>query len=206
MIVTDDEALARELRSLRHWGDRTIEFGVRDAHQLAWNGRMSEILAGIAREQLRGYPAHLKELRDAVSEFDVFLEGLPGLSLVLGAADAISCCSFTQIVLRVDRDLLGLGKAEVMAELTKNGIPNWHANFELINSLSFFRTGGWRDWVLRGDIDREGRNNEVPFPVTERVFAHNGLGLGKTNFLSSGNRKHLQSVLRSLTSNRTRET
>ena len=56
MIVTDDEALARELRSLRHWGDRTIEFGVRDATQLAWNGRMSEILAGVAREQLRGYP------------------------------------------------------------------------------------------------------------------------------------------------------
>jgi hypothetical protein len=27
VIVTDDEALARELRSLRHWGDRTIEFG-----------------------------------------------------------------------------------------------------------------------------------------------------------------------------------
>jgi len=164
---------------------------------------MSEILAGIAREQLRGYPVHLKEVRDAVSEFGVFLQDLPGLSLVLGSADAISCCGFTQIVLRVDRDLLGLGKAEVMAELTKNGIPNWHANFELINSLSFFRTGGWRDWILRGDLDRVGRNNEGPFPVAGRVFAHNGLGLGKTNFLSSGNRKYLQSVLHSLTKRRT---
>ena len=198
MIVTDDELLARELRSLRHWGDRTIEFGVRDTTQLAWNGRMSEILAGIAREQLRGYPKHLEELRDAVGEFQGILESLPGLTLMLGTAEALSCCAFTQVVLRVDEALLGLGKTELMAELTKNGIPNWHANFELINSLSFFRSGGWRDWILRGDIDRVGKNNEGPFPVAERIFAHGGLGLGKTNFLSAGNRRHLQSVLRSL--------
>jgi dTDP-4-amino-4,6-dideoxygalactose transaminase len=198
MIVTADESLARELRSLRHWGDRTIEFGVRDATQLAWNGRMSEILAGIAREQLRGYPKHLKELRDAVGGFQKILEGFPGLSLMLGTAEAVSCCAFTQVVLRVDEALLGLTKTELMTELTKNGIANWHANFELINSLSFFRSGGWRDWILRGDIDRVGKNNGGPFPVAELVYARDGLGLGKTNFLSAGNRKHLQSVLYSL--------
>jgi len=199
MIVTDDEALARELRSLRHWGDRTIEFGVRDATQLAWNGRMSEILAGVAREQLRGYSEHLKELRDAVGEFQRILEGFPGLSLVLGTAETFSSCAFTQVVLRVDEALLGRGKTELMTELTRNGIANWHANFELINSLTFFRSGGWRDWILRGDIDRVGKNNIGPFPVAEGVLAHEGLGLGKTNFLSAGNRNHLQTVLRSLT-------
>jgi dTDP-4-amino-4,6-dideoxygalactose transaminase len=163
---------------------------------------MSEILAAVAREQLRGYPRHLKQLRDAVNEFSVFLEGMPGLSLVLGSAEAISCCSFTQIVLRVDETLLGIGKAELMAQLTKNGIPNWHANFELINSLSFFRSGAWRDWILRGDVDRVAEHNGGPFPVAEGIFAHGGLGLGKTNFLSSGNRKHLQSVLQSVTKRR----
>jgi dTDP-4-amino-4,6-dideoxygalactose transaminase len=198
MIVTDDESLARELRSLRHWGDRTIDFGVRDATQLAWNGRMSEILAGVAREQLRGYPGHLKELRDALGEFQSVLEGFPGLSLVLGTAETVSCCAFTQVVLRIDEALLGLGKTELMMVLKKNGIPNWHANFELINSLSFFRSGRWRDWILRGDIDRVARNNDGPFPVAERVFVHDGLGLGKTNFLSAGNRNHLLSVLHSL--------
>lgn len=198
MIVTDDESLAREFRSLRHWGDRTIEFGVRDTTQLAWNGRMSEILAGVAREQLRGYPEHLKELRDAVEEFQRILEGFPGLSLVLGAAETVSSCAFTQVVLRVDETLLGLGKAELMTELTKNGIANWHANFELINGLTFFRSGRWRDWILRGDIDRVEANNNASFRVAERVFAHEGLGLGKTNFLSVGNRNHLQTALHSL--------
>jgi hypothetical protein len=117
---------------------------------------------------------------------------------MLGTSEKVACCAFTQIVLRVDESLLGLGKTELMTELTTNGVPNWHANFELINSLSFFRSGGWRDWILRGDIDRVAKNNGGPFPVAERVLAHDGVGLGKTNFLSTGNRKHLQSVLRSL--------
>jgi dTDP-4-amino-4,6-dideoxygalactose transaminase len=199
MIVTDDESLARELRSLRHWGDRTIEFGVRDATQLAWNGRMSEILAGIAREQLKGYPKHLEEMRDAVGEFQHMLAGFPGLSLVLGMSETVAGCSFSQVILRLDEILAGIEKNRLMAELTKNGIANWHANFELINSLSFFRSGAWRDWILRGDIDRVEKNNDGPFPVAERVFARDGVGLGKTNFLSAGNRAHLQSVLRSLT-------
>jgi dTDP-4-amino-4,6-dideoxygalactose transaminase len=198
MIVTDDESLARELRSLRHWGDRTIEFGVRDATQLAWNGRMSEILAGVAREQLKGYPKHLSELRDAVAEFQESLKPFPGLSLVLGTADFVSCCALTQVVVRIDEKLLGFSKAELMAELTRNGVANWHANFELINGLTFFRSEAWRDWILRGDIDRVAKNNKGPFPAAERTFGHEGFGLGKTNFLSAGNRKHLHSVLHSL--------
>jgi dTDP-4-amino-4,6-dideoxygalactose transaminase len=198
MIVTNDEALARELRALRHWGDRTIEFGVRDATQLAWNGRMSEILAAVAREQLRGYRQHLSDMREAVDEFQRTLGGLPGLSLVLGHATAATDCAFTQVVLRLDERRAGIGKDALMAELTKNGVTNFHANFELINTLSLFRTGTWREWILRGDVERVARNNDGPFPVAERVFAHDGLGLGKTNFLSAGNRRHLQSVLRSL--------
>jgi dTDP-4-amino-4,6-dideoxygalactose transaminase len=198
MIVTSDEALARELRSLRHWGDRTIEYGVRDATRLAWNGRMSEIIAGIAREQLKGYPRHLQDLRDAVSEFRRTLVDIPGLSIVLGTAEECSSCAFTQVVLHVDEVSLGLNKTEFMKELTAHGIPNWHANFELINSLSFFRTGDWRDWILKGDIDRIAKNNEGSFPVAEQVFAREGVGLAKTNFMSLGNRRHLQSVLRDL--------
>lgn len=198
MIVTSDEALARELRALRHWGDRTIEFGVRDATQLAWNGRMSEILAAIAREQLKGYRQHLADMRGAVGEFQNVLGELPGLSLVLGHATVVSDCAFTQVVLRLDENRAGIGKAALMAELTRNGVPSFHANFEPINTLSLFRTGTWRDWILRGDVERVAQNNDGSFSVAERIFAHDGVGLGKTNLLSAGNRRHLESVLRSL--------
>ncbi|WP_439366563.1 DegT/DnrJ/EryC1/StrS family aminotransferase [Bradyrhizobium sp. DASA03005] len=202
MIVTNDEALARELRSLRHWGDRTIEFGVRDTTQLAWNGRMSEILAGVAREQLRGFPKHLADLRETVEEFKHVLANLPGLTLVLGAEKEISHCAFTQVVLRLDEAAFGAEKKTLMDELTKNGVPNWHANFEPINTLSFFRFGGWRDWILRGDVDRIEKNNSGPFPAAERVYAKSGIGLAKSNFLSVGNKKHLASVLRTLRNKR----
>jgi hypothetical protein len=118
---------------------------------------------------------------------------------VLGTAGNISSSAFTQVVLRVDEKVLGLSKANLMTHLTANGVSNWHANFELINSLTFFRSGGWRDWVLRGDIDRVEKNNAGGFPAAEQIFAHSGLGLGKINFLSTGNRRHLKTVLRSVT-------
>jgi hypothetical protein len=51
---------------------------------------------------------------------------------------------------------------------------------------------------LRGEVERVARNNDGPFPAAERLFAHDGFGLGKTNFLSAGNLGHLKSVLRSL--------
>ncbi|MCG2671592.1 DegT/DnrJ/EryC1/StrS family aminotransferase [Bradyrhizobium sp. GCM10023182] len=198
MIVTNDEALAKELRSLRHWGDRTIEFGVRDVTQLAWNGRMSEILAGIAREQLRGYPGHLEELRARVADFRSAYADCPGFSMVLGATDSVPSSAFTQVVLRLEESAFGLSKRELMDFLGQSGVPHWHANFELINTLSFFRGDAWRDWILRGDIDRVAANNSGSFPAAERVYAQSGLGLSKSNFLSDGNRRHLDTVIQSL--------
>jgi lysophospholipase L1-like esterase len=42
VIVTDDEALWKELRMLRPWGDMTDAYGVRDQRERAWNGRPSQ--------------------------------------------------------------------------------------------------------------------------------------------------------------------
>lgn len=110
MIVTGDEALARELRSLRHWGDRTLDYGTRDATQLAWNGRMSEIVAAVVREQLRGYPQHLAELRETVADFAECLTQIPGAEIVLGSGNAIQQCAFTQVILRIDPHRIGRSK------------------------------------------------------------------------------------------------
>ena len=110
---------------------------------------MSEILAAVAREQLRGYPKHLAEVRESVSEFQRGLADVLPADAGLGAGEAVSCCAFTQIVLRIDELALGIDKDALMRELTRNGVPNWHANFELINSLSFFRSRSWRDCNCR---------------------------------------------------------
>jgi dTDP-4-amino-4,6-dideoxygalactose transaminase len=194
MIVTRDEALARELRSLRHWGDRSADFGVRDTTQLAWNGRMSEIVAAVVREQLRGYPTYLRNLRDAVEEFQQFLRGFDGVELVLGNTASVQDCAFTQVVVRLDEAKLKQTKAELRHRLQEQGIDTWHANFESIPSLSFFRGGAWRDWV-RGDLSRAQDNYRATFPIHQQVYDHAGLGIAKMHFASPWRLRQLKARL-----------
>ncbi len=198
MIVTNDEALARELRSMRHWGDRTIECGVRDAVQLSWNGRMSEIVAALVCEQLKGYPKHLAELREAAMEFNQYIDQIEGLEIVSGASSDLRQSAFTQVVLRLDEQALGWKKMALKDELYARGIQSWHANFEPINSLTFFREEKWKEWVVKGDIQRIGENYHQRFPVAEKVYQTQGMGLGKMNFLSSSNRRYLRKQIDAL--------
>lgn len=191
MIVTQDEALARELRAMRHWGDRTIEFGMRDTLTPAWNGRMSEIVAAVVVEQLKGYPQHLAQMREAVLEFQQFIAGIDGLELALGASNAVADCAFTQVVLRLDESKLSRSKTELKDALFARGVQVWHANFEPINSLKLFRTPAWEEWLPRADLSRTRSNYAESFPNAERIFSSTGLGLGKMNFLSRSNLRHL---------------
>jgi dTDP-4-amino-4,6-dideoxygalactose transaminase len=199
MIVTSDEALARELRAMRHWGDRTIEYGTRDTFRPAWNGRMSEIVAAVVTEQLKGYPRHLSNLRSAVAEFETFLARIEGLELVTGTARSSNECAFTQVVLRMDEAKLGRKKAEFKDELYARGVPVWHANFELINSLSLFRQSLWEEWLPKADIDRTRANYLNAYPVAQRLYDHDGMSLGKMNFLSKPNLRHMMKQIETLT-------
>lgn len=195
MIVTNDKELARELRAMRHWGDRTIEFGERDITQLSWNGRMSELVAAVVREQLKGFPAHLEQLRATVADFAVFLEDIPQLEIVTGDSTNLSNPSYTQLVLRINERENGLSKQEIWQGLEGRGIQVWHGNFEPINSLGFFKTDSWKDWILRGDIQRVANNYLGSFPVAKKVYQQKGLGIGMMNLLSKGNIKHLKSSI-----------
>lgn len=198
MIVTDDEALARELRSMRHWGDRTLEFGTRDTIIPCWNGRMSEIVAAVVAEQLKGYPSHLHALRTAVADFQTFLERIDGLDLVLGNATSTDQCAYTQVVLQLDEAKLGSSKRDFMTALYARGVPVWHANFELTNSLTLFRENAWEDWLPRCNLPRTRANYQSDYPVAQKVFQSTGIGLGKMNFLSNQNLLHLMRQIEAL--------
>jgi perosamine synthetase len=198
MIVTHNEALARELRSMRHWGDRTIEYGSRDTLQPAWNGRMSEIVAAVVAEQLKGYLQHLRTLRSAVAEFHAFASRIEGLELVIGNAGSIEDCAFSQVVLRIDEHALGRSKASFKDELYARGVPSWHANFELINSLTLFQEQAWEDWLPRADLERTRANYQGSYPVAQKVMQSTGIGLAKMNFLSRQNLRHLMKQIEAL--------
>jgi dTDP-4-amino-4,6-dideoxygalactose transaminase len=198
MITTNDGDLARELRAMRHWGDRTIEYGTRDTLRPAWNGRMSEIVAAIVLEQLQGYPQHFERMRESVHDFQKFLASIEGLTLHLGGAASIDDCVFTQVTMRLNAEAFGMTKTRVMEELGKSGVAAWHANFEPITSLSLFRTEAWRPWLPCADQERVSANFRAPYPRAEALFASEGLGLGKANFLSKQNYRYMKQQLESL--------
>jgi dTDP-4-amino-4,6-dideoxygalactose transaminase len=202
MIVTSDDALARELRAMRHWGDRTLEYGTRDTLRPAWNGRMSEIVAAVVTEQLKGYPRHLANLRAAVAEFETFIARIDGIELVTATARTPSDCAFTQVVLRLDETKLGRSKTAFKDELYARGVPVWHANFELINSLSLFRQSLWEEWLPKADIARTRANYLGAYPVAQRLYEQGGMGLGKMNFLSKPNLRHMMKQIEDLSRRR----
>ena len=197
MIVTNDYSLARELRSLRHWGDRTIEYGVRDTLTLPWNGRMSEIIAAVLLVQLRGYPDHLKKLQENVFLFSELIKGFSGVEIITN--NTPQCTSaYSQIVLKIDATKLHISKRELMEKLYTQGINVWHANFEPINSLSFFKNNEWKKWILKGDIEKAEYNYSRYFINSNKVYTSLGFGLGKMNFMSVSNVTYLFNVLRKI--------
>ena len=195
MLVTQDDALARELRSLRHWGDRTIDYGARDTTQLAWNGRMSELVAAVVHEQLRGYPAHLAELRGRVAQFQQFLASIDGIELHLGAANSIDECSFTQVVVRIDPNRLGMTSADLRRRLDERGVATWLPNFESIPSLSFFAKDHWKTWILKGNQDAIEANYHARFANAEFISQVSGVGFPKLHFTSRSRLRYLTKVL-----------
>ena len=190
MIVTNDEALARELRTMRNWGDMTSEYGVRDQKTLSWNGRVSEVVAAVALEQLRGYPVYLQKLQELVAMFVDHLNGINGIDLAVSPT-ARSQPAYSQVVVKLDEAALGMSKTELMKRLKEKGIGCWHANFEPINKLAFFREGSWRDWILRGDVCRVERNYNQTFVNSEEVYQNLGMGFARDNFLSRDRVKFL---------------
>lgn len=190
MIVTNDDALARELRTMRNWGDMTAEYGLRDQKTLSWNGRVSEVVAAVALEQLRGYPVYFQRLQELVAMFVDRLNKIDGIDLAVPPA-ARSKPAYSQVVVKLDTVALGMSKTELMKRLKEKGIGCWHANFEPINKLAFFRDGFWRDWILRGDVCRVERNYNQVFVNSEEVYQNLGMGFSRENFLSRDRVKFL---------------
>ena len=159
---------------------------------------MSEIVAAVVSEQLKGYPAHLAGLRAAVTDFQAFLARIDGLSLVLGNAASPAECAFTQVVLRIDESALGWTKTAFKDALAERGIQVWHANFEPINTLALFREPAWQEWLPLADVARTRANYQAAYPAARRLFESTGLGLGKMSFLSRQNLRHLMTQIETL--------
>ena len=195
IIVTDDRDLARELRAMRNWGERTKDFGVRDVNELSWNGRISEFSAAVAIEQVRNFPTILKAIRENVAEFDRFIKAhIPNMVINLGNSRSLSEPSFSQVVL----DLKGFSeesKAQLLQHLAAQRITAFHANFEPISTLSLFKSGHWTKWIDQPLWSTDIEMEESQYPNSFEIFRRKGIGLSRTNFQSKYTTKRLISAL-----------
>jgi dTDP-4-amino-4,6-dideoxygalactose transaminase len=194
MIVTNDESLAKEMKTIRSWGEMNKEYGIRDQKTLSWNGRMSEVVAAVAIEQLRAYSKVLSNLQENADIFYGYLKNIEGITPLV-TQDKSRNCNFSQFVLKLDEHLAGIKKDKLMYLLGEERIPVWHANFEPINSLSFYKEGIWKEWIIKGDIERLEANYNYYFEDSNKLYLNTGIGIMKSNFLSGKAVKRLINII-----------
>jgi len=135
IIVTNDDNLAKDLKTMRSWGEMTQEYGVRDHEILSWNGRASEIVVAVMLEQFRHFDKRYDELKKNI---DIFVNYI-NQNKYLNMADQNSYNtkpSYGQVVLVLEEEV---DKILFMEKLKEKRVSVWHANFELISTISFFK-------------------------------------------------------------------
>jgi dTDP-4-amino-4,6-dideoxygalactose transaminase len=177
-IVTNDDNMMKKLKTIRNWGDKTHEYGIRDQEVLSWNGRMSEITAGLIYEQLRNYNKLLKSIKNNAKIIIEFIDKCPYLELADNSQYNDSPI-YSQIVLRLDKII---NKAKFMDRLKEENISVWHANFEPITGLTFFKHDKWKDWVLTGDLTFVEENYRNLNINSINVYNNSGMGIMRNNF------------------------
>ena len=186
-IVTNDHTVAKELRTMRNWGDMTTEYGIRDQKILSWNGRMSEVTAALIFEQLKGYPKLLKLVKQNANIIIEYILESPYLELADNNTYNDSPI-YTQIVLRLNNKI---NKSVFMRRLQEENLTVFHANFEPITNLSFFKNNTWKEWVIAGDLNFVEKNYRKTFENSNHVYDNLGIGIMRNNYMTSKSSKNV---------------
>lgn len=150
MVVTDDDALAASMRSVRNQGRDADGTWLRHV-QLGFNYRLDELSAALGVAQLQRRDALQSGRNQVVDAYRARLGGLDWLRLPAAAPGAE--VDWFVYVIRLDA---GIDRDALIASLAEHGVPA-RPYFSPIHLQPFYRSSfGYRE----GD-----------FPVTERVAA-----------------------------------
>ncbi len=195
-IVTNDDIIAKELYTIRNWGDKTHEYGIRDQEVLSWNGRTSEITAGLIYEQLRNYNKLLKSITSNAKIIIDYVEKCPYLELADDSAYNDSPI-YSLLALRIDSKI---NKSKFMDRLKEENISVWHANFEPITTLTFFSKDKWKDWVLRGDLVFVENNYKSAYKNSTNVYNNLGIGIMRNSYTTEKKAKNVVTKIKKILS------
>lgn len=180
IIVTNQDKLAKKLRAMRSWGEMTQEYGIRDHEVLSWNGRASEVVVAVMLEQFRNFEKRNASLKKNIRRFIDFVNSNEYLDLADKSAYN-SNPSYAQVVVRLNEEI---DKSSFMNKLQDSKVFVWHANFELIPSISFFKDNTWKDWSNSQDLKLIESNYKQEFKNAKMVYEHLGLGFMLNNFVT----------------------
>ena len=138
----------------------------------------------------RGYPKHLERISSNVNTFKKYISNIDGIE-INDSSIKHGKSVYSQVVTIIDETLMGISKENFFNSLKIEGIAVWHANFEPIPSLSFFKNNGWKEWYFGKDILRINNNYNSEYPNSNLVYTKIGLGFLKSNFISSENTNYL---------------
>jgi dTDP-4-amino-4,6-dideoxyglucose len=115
-VATDDRGVAARVRAMHNFGI----VGDDEVALTGTNGKMSEAAAAMGLVSLAAMPSFVERERHNHLRYRQVLAGLPGLTLL--PPDPDSPPSYHYVVVRVDRDRLGLHRDELMAVLRAEGV------------------------------------------------------------------------------------
>jgi dTDP-4-amino-4,6-dideoxygalactose transaminase len=186
MVITKDESLAKEIRALRHWAERRIDFNENDIYAIGLNGRMSEFIAAIVLAQLKEYPRRLSCITENVLKFSEYLGASSPFNLHQNIVHEGDQSTFSQVTLtlpqaietRVAREL----KERLTEELKKSGVNVLPGNFVPLNQFEIFKNGAFLDWTHKNlRPDKETQN----FPNAKNIYENYSIGIPSANFINT---------------------
>lgn len=183
VIVTESRELAEELKRLRNWGEsEDLANRVTRLSSLSINGRISEIAAAIAIQQLRKLDERVQRIRENIGHFNNHFLSQLGLELMLGIGKTIEDSSFSQVVVKLPE---GINKKVFVQRAELAGIGMSNANFTPLTEFSFFTSGEWRNWLL-GRSESAARQDLVPseFPGANFIYHNSGISISRSHFES----------------------
>ena len=163
MVVTNDDALASQVRQLKGQGmdpDRRYWFPI-----VGYNYRMTNVAAAIGLAQLEKADWHIARRREIAEQYARHLTGVPGISLQPEKPWARNVYWMISVVLSED---LSVSRDSVMAKLAEVGIET-RPFFYPMHALPMYRD------LARGQS----------YPVADRLAAQ-GINLPSSATLSEG--------------------
>jgi len=186
IVITKDENLAKEIRSLRHWAERRIDFSENDIKTIGLNGRMSEFVAAIVLAQLKEYPRRLSRITENVLKFSEYLGASSSFNLHQTSLNEGDQSTFSQITLTLPREIevrtaRGL-KDRLTNELRKSDVNVLPGNFVPLNYYEIFKNGGYLKWTNDG----LGSVKEIQeFPNAKNIYENYSIGIPSANFVNA---------------------